>query len=384
MAARTTNLCYVHTGPVPAPVANAVHVAKMASAFAGQARRVTLVCRGRPGSMSRQIAAAYDIAHPFAAVSFPRSPLTGGMLGFALAAIAWAKLTGADLVYTREAAFAERSAAAGLPTVFEAHSSLDDIGAASRPALDRLIRTNGLLLLVVISRALRDEYVRLYPQLADRILVAPDGADPIRSGADLKPPFQRTARPTIGYVGHLYSGKGMELIAELAAACPWADFHVVGGAPDDLARWREAAGSLPNLTLHGFVQHALTPAYIAGFDVVLAPYQRSVSQAGGGHADIARWMSPLKIFEYMAAGKAMVASRLPVLEEVLEDGRTAVLCEPTDVDAWAKTLKDLCDDPQRRVRLGEAAREVFLAKYTWDRRAELILTEIRHRLGQTL
>jgi glycosyltransferase involved in cell wall biosynthesis len=87
-------------------------------------------------------------------------------------------------------------------------------------------------------------------------------------------------------------------------------------------------------------------------------------------------MSPLKVFEYMAAGKAIVCSDLPVLREVLEHERTALLVPPDDRDAWVGALVRLARDVPFRHCLGAAARRELEDKYTWQRRAQRVLEGI--------
>jgi glycosyltransferase involved in cell wall biosynthesis len=106
-------------------------------------------------------------------------------------------------------------------------------------------------------------------------------------------------------------------------------------------------------------------------DVLLAPYQRRVFTHGG--SDTSRWMSPLKVFEYMAAGKAIVCSDIPVLHEVLSHKETAWFCPPEDIDAWCAALTELRDDANLRLNLGQAARTTFLQHYTWRSRAAAVL-----------
>jgi len=84
-------------------------------------------------------------------------------------------------------------------------------------------------------------------------------------------------------------------------------------------------------------------------------------------------MSPLKIVEDMAAGKAIVASDLPVLKEFLRDGSNAVLAPASDEGAWAKRIRGLRADPEARRRIGAQARREFLEAYTWDHRARRVL-----------
>jgi len=92
-----------------------------------------------------------------------------------------------------------------------------------------------------------------------------------------------------------------------------------------------------------------------------------------GSMDVSRWMSPLKIFEYMSAGKAILCSDLPVLKEVLTHDRNAWLCTPDRPGEWVEALEHLRDEPGVRRRLGAQARKDFEAKYTWEARAKNVL-----------
>jgi glycosyltransferase involved in cell wall biosynthesis len=87
-------------------------------------------------------------------------------------------------------------------------------------------------------------------------------------------------------------------------------------------------------------------------------------------------MSPLKTFEYMASGKAILCSDLPALREVLAHEQTALLCKPDDPQCWKAALERLRDEPGLRQRLGERAKSEFEAKYTWKARAENVLRGI--------
>ena len=131
--------------------------------------------------------------------------------------------------------------------------------------------------------------------------------------------------------------------------------------------------SLANLHLHGFRPPAEVERYRIAFDILLAPYQRKVSVAGGGTTTTEKWMSPLKVFEYMAAGKAIICSDMPVLQEVLVDKQNALLCDPENIDSWEEALIILSQNENMRIQLGEAARNDFVRRYSWYSRAEKLL-----------
>ena len=179
----------------------------------------------------------------------------------------------------------------------------------------------------------------------------------------------------MGYVGHLYPGRGVELIVELAGRMPDLHFHLVGGAESDLERWREL-GVPDNCTLHGFVPPRDLAKFYESFDVLLMPYQRKVG-VRSGRSDTAAWMSPMKMFEYLAAGRALVSSDLPVLREVLREGENALLVAPDQVEQWETALRRLQKDPSLRQRLAATGLEDFERNYRWSARASRVLQGIK-------
>lgn len=220
-----------------------------------------------------------------------------------------------------------------------------------------------------MSEVLREDFLEQFSSLAkSETLTAHDGAD-APSGATEEASLSGEFK--VGYLGHLYPGKGMEIISKLAARCSYAHFHVVGGREKDLMNWKPQLASIPNITLHGFVPHRETPSYLLAFDVVLAPYQPQVEAASG--MDIGRWMSPLKLFEYMSIGKPIIASDLAVLREVLEHKRNALLVPANDPDAWAEAVKLLRDNVALRQRISRQALRDFQEKYSWESRAGAVL-----------
>ncbi|HFE53080.1 MAG TPA: glycosyltransferase, partial [Bacteroidetes bacterium] len=114
------------------------------------------------------------------------------------------------------------------------------------------------------------------------------------------------------------------------------------------------------------------PGYVAEMDIVIAPYPRLP----------VFYFSPVKIFEYMAAGKAIVTSRLGQIAEYLEDGTDAILCEPDDLEGMTAAVARLASDDGLRNRLGRAAREKLLRHHTWDHKAaqwEAVLEKVVSR-----
>jgi glycosyltransferase involved in cell wall biosynthesis len=172
--------------------------------------------------------------------------------------------------------------------------------------------------------------------------------------------------PVAAYAGHLYAWKGVDLLLEALALLPGVKGLIVGGhdAEPDLERVKQLAGRLgmiDRVTFTGLVEPSQVAGYLAQASVLVLPNPASAISTS--------FTSPLKLFEYMAAGRAIVASNLPSIREVLKDDETAVLVEPGSAPAFAEAIRALTTDRARADRLARAA-FAEAANYTWQRRAE--------------
>jgi glycosyltransferase involved in cell wall biosynthesis len=147
------------------------------------------------------------------------------------------------------------------------------------------------------------------------------------------------------------------------------DFHIIGASIDE---FKNAINRKPasNIYCHGRVPHSEIGRYLNTCDILLAPFQKKVEIYGGG-GNTVDFMSPLKIFEYMSSGKAIIVSDLPVLHEVL-NSETAMFAEADDIQAWVKTIQAL-EDPKIRKQIGQNAKTRFSKSYTWEKRALRVL-----------
>jgi glycosyltransferase involved in cell wall biosynthesis len=208
-----------------------------------------------------------------------------------------------------------------------------------------------------------------------RIEIVPNGIDPAVFAA-LPPRPDQPDPLVLGFVGFVRDWHGLDaVIAAMAdhAVAPRLDLMLVGDGPAREALERQAAnlGIADRVRFTGLAPHEDVPRLVAGFDIALQP--RAVAYA-----------SPLKIFDYMAAGRAIVAPDQPNIREILTDGETALLFDPARPGAmWAAVLR-LASDPALRARLGAAARsEVAHRRYTWTGNAARLIAWAQQDLQQT-
>lgn len=388
---------------------------KMCSAFAGLGHDVHLVVPSAmplPAVDRNDLFRRYGLKNSFNLHTVPVDP--GQKKKKRVAAIKMvglAKELSPDFIYGRNLAAALIAASEGIPLFHELHhlpraenesitflehlghtiqilrpsgykksefKELYRIGALGGPSVlfRRLLTHPNLLCVIAITHALKEALYRKYPQLHGRVAVAPDGADPVPKTLPPARLRKRSADLEVGYTGHLYPGKGMEIIPHVAEMCPWANFHIVGGREEHVEHWRNVLRSHENVFLYGAVPAQEVPAYIKALDVCLLPNQPQLhvySRRGRKGTDIAPFTSPLKMFEYMAAKKPIIASDLDVLKEVLSHGKNALLCKHDDPRAWHAALERLRQDQHLRDTLGKHALTDFEGKYEWHSRAGYIL-----------
>ncbi|WP_051074949.1 glycosyltransferase family 4 protein [Thioalkalivibrio sp. ALJ16] len=368
-------IAYLSSACIPSRTANSIHVMKMCHALARAGHEVVLFAPDKADGRESDMVDPFDyygVARNFIIEHLPWVRMKGRGYWYSWLAAQRVRKQGFDLAVGRNLSACYFASSLGLPVVYEAHSPVEDDGRLARYLFGCLVRSSSFRHMVVITDALRRHFEQVWPELKGRIVVAPDGADPLEDQiqpVDLGRPDDRMQ---VGYTGHLYAGKGAELVVELARACPQFDFHIVGGTREDLRRWRERDDLSDNLQLHGHQSHARIQSYLLSFDALLLPNQPEV-RAHGGKRDIGRWTSPLKLFEYMAAGRAIVCSDVPVLLEVAEHGMNMLVCRHDDVGDWAAALEGLWADRGWRQSLGAMAREQLERRYSWDIRASHVL-----------
>ena len=376
---------------IPARRANTVQVMKMAQALVTCGHEVRLAAPERGSRASRrrpqweELARLYGLHARFEVSWLPAFAALRGY-DYGLAALLWARRWKADLLYTRLPQAAAFASQIGMPTVLEVH----DLPAGRVGGL--LFRSftsgRGARRLVAITQALAGDLARRFdlPERPGFLLAAPDGVDLQRYEPQLSvmQARQRLSQQTglslpeeaftAGYSGHLYAGRGIELILQMAQALPGIQFLLAGGEPEDVQRLKQRAAQmgLNNLMAVGFVDNEILPLYQAACDVLLMPYQKQVAGSSGGN--IAPYLSPMKLFEYLACGRPILSSDLPVLGEVLNAGNSLIL-PAEQSEAWVQALAALQSDPQRRSELGTQARREA-ARYSWEARSRLIFGDL--------
>jgi len=206
---------------------------------------------------------------------------------------------------------------------------------------------------------------------AARVEVVPNGVDParFRPGARdslFRKRFSLDTGPLLGFVGGLRPWHGIELLPELFERLqrkhPLLQLVVAGEGPLEqaLADELRARGLAARARLLGPIAHADVASLLRELDVAVAPYPAPAHDF---------YFSPLKLFEYMACGAAVVASGIGQIVEVIQDGENGLLVTPGNVDELERACSSLLDQPDLRRRLGAKAAADVRRRYTWDANA---------------
>ena len=174
------------------------------------------------------------------------------------------------------------------------------------------------------------------------------------------------------YSGNIYEGRGIELLIDASLRLEGVTFLIVGGLEEEVKTYRDIAQKkrADNIQLVGFVSHESVPTYLLASDILVMPYTSSMTIKGGTKA--AEFTSPIKLFEYMAAGRPIVATSLPTVHEILRHKENAVLVNPDSAESLCKGLQEVLDNPALACAISERAQS-DVRDYTWEERAKKLL-----------
>lgn len=365
-------LCVDPGVPVFGRKGSSVHVQEILRAFRARGDRLVVYCTRAGEGIPRDLA---DVEIRERRVS----PSRGAEREVELRRIALqlaedALSDGVDLVYERYSLFSDALATivdrSGVPGVLEVNSPLIEEQRRYRSlhnlsgAQEILRRVVGFAAVTVcVSRPVED-WVRA--EVTDALTtVAANGVNTARiTPAPARAPAPNETVPaeqlTVGFVGTLKPWHGVDVLlhARAISRMPWR-LRIIGDGPER-GRLVELAGSLGvDVDFVGAVYPEAMPEALYGLDIATAPYPLDGDASSS-------YFSPLKLYEYAAAGLPVVASRTGQVPEIVSDGVTGTLVEPGNALALARAIDDLVSDAPTRAAMGLAARERAVLRHDWN------------------
>ncbi|MGH1440777.1 MAG: glycosyltransferase family 4 protein [Cellvibrionaceae bacterium] len=381
---------YISPSVIPSRAANSIHVVNMCEAFTQHDCEVTLFVR----SMNKDKSKCKCILNDFYGVDNKKinvepyaSNVSRGaelVIAFkAFGAFLKEKIKGSEPNYIVSRNLYAAVLIALLfrkRLVYETHAPEKGL----RKILQKHVVQSDRVCVVVISQALKSIITEMYDLPDSTIMVLHDAARAGKIAIDedekkiLQEKFlgEEVELPKyekiVGYFGHLYSGRGIDIIEGLAVINKNFAFIVYGGNDKEITDFRKNNSS-SNLFFMGHISPERVQTAMSMMDVLLMPYQKSVSVGVKG-VDTAQWMSPMKMFEYMSTGVPIISSDLPVLREVLTHGENALLAKADSVEEWSSALQQIYVSKSLEKKLGRSAFREYQDKYTWKKRVEIMMS----------
>ncbi|EDX84868.1 glycosyl transferase, group 1 family protein [Synechococcus sp. PCC 7335] len=382
------SLIYVSNGNLPSKMAHNIQVAKMSQALSKCVNSFELVTAGDIASFLRGMDEAfrewYGIHSPYRLVRLPLYrkfdypfPIDHVNPFFCRVASLYTYWRSPELVYTRSPKVVDFMLALQVPVLWEEHELLTP--PFPKHLTDRLTHKD-LVGFVTLSKDIAQGYIEagLSPE---KVMIAHSGVDleSFRPNQEKSVARQKLGLPQdekiVLYAGHLYEYKGIPTLIETAQLLPQHRFVLVGGWEADVERTRTfcQAKAVDNVSLMGHVEHSQLATYLYAADVLVIPNSRSWR--------LATTTSPLKLFEYMAIRRPIVASALPNIVTVLRDHDNALLAEPDNPHSFKEAIAKLLADPALSEQIViRAAQDV--QRYTWEKRSRRILRFANSQLQQ--
>jgi glycosyltransferase involved in cell wall biosynthesis len=376
-------------GRIPSTTANSVGVVTMCGQYANQGLTTTLIIPGGQGtplgelSNARDIFEFYSVAQRFELVRFP-NPL--GLLSrfasaYSLALALYAKAKGVALITTRSLEVAVWAARLQMPVILESHNFSKFEAHRMLPIWCSFIQQpENPVSMIVTTHAAKSSYMKLGIP-GSRIEVLPNGVNVERFNcADIEKQLFDTdiwdgVTPVVTYSGSLRQGKGVDQFIDAASLIKDAKFFIVGGTNEDISRYKAQLKSrnIYNVFFTGHVSQSEVPKFLIRSDVLVLPNTTSAI------AHSPEYTSPMKMFDYMASGKPIVASDMPIFHEILTHGRDAFFVAPDSGAELARGIRYLLDHPEIAKRIGQTAKTEAQG-YSWQARATAVI-EWQRSLG---
>jgi len=381
-------LHYISPSVIPSRSANSVHVIWQCRGLRALGVDVTLYASRPYQSISvtnEQIENVYGVSAEEPNLETIYSKLSKGInlrIAFYAARLIRRQTCKGDVILSRNlyAAF-YFSVVCRTPILFETHQ----LEVGFRKLLQRQIMTRPWVKTIVISKKML-ECLRVHHKTVPSSFsilhdAAPSGGTPLMAAERRSklvtrlPGIRRNWTQVCGYFGHLHQGRGIEIIISMAKSLSDRLFLVFGGNESDIQK-QLISNECENLIFKGYVPHRESLELMRLMDVLLMPYQNRVSIGVSGH-DTARWMSPIKMFEYMSSGVPIISSNLPVLSEILRNNENSLLVSPTNAGEWINAVEKIHLDPKLAEIMSRRAYQQYLDAHTWEARSKRIIEAAR-------
>lgn len=376
------NIVYVTNNRIPTEMAHGVNMVHMCKAFAGLGHEVTLHIPKRKNPIQEDLFSYYAIDQTFGVyyqpivelVRFGRVGYTISWLSFAFGTVKhlW-KLRKDVVIFSRDEFTGWLMARCGFSVWYDMHGFPETskwLWKRSMRAMTGIITTNAWK---------KKQLVDQFGIEQGDILVQPNGFDPCTFEEKTSKEALRTSlnlcrdKPIVLYVGHLYDWKGAHVLVKAAESLPDASVVLVGGSEKIIQQFCEEYRPGPNVQMLGQKPHHEVAKYMQAADVLVVP--NSAKSSSKRLAIFSQYdTSPIKLFEYMAAGVPVVASNVPAICEIVNE-EIVYFFEADNAKELAAKIQRVLSQPEESARIAKQAHE-YVKQFSWENRAKQVLTFI--------
>jgi glycosyltransferase involved in cell wall biosynthesis len=370
-------IIYVANARIPTEKAHGIQIVKMCEAFGNAGLELELVLPWRFNKIKENLFDYYGVKKNFKIkklpsldvipLNIPKICFWIQSLTFSISTFPYLLFKKTDIIYSRDSfplfllSFFKKN------LVYEAHTFPRNFFLHKRV----FKKTKAI---VVITQKLKDLFIERGVD-GNKILVAPDGVDlekfnlketQVECRQKLSFPLDKKIAL---YTGHLYEWKGAQILADAAKFLDGDTLIIfVGGTKKDEQNFKIKNQKLDDILILGHQPYLRIPYYLKAADVLVLP--------NSGKKEISQyWTSPMKMFEYMASQRPIVASDLPSIREILNENN-AILVQPDNPEALAEGIKGILQNSDFADKISKQAYE-DVQQYTWQTRTERILKFVK-------
>ena len=357
---------YLSNNKFPGSIASSLQTVKMCEAFSYLKHEVTLVCPGTNKSQEN-IFKYYDVQNRFnikVLKKYKKFPLGIKYYLFSISSILLSLKNKPDIFITRNFFTSFLLVMLKKKHILELHH---DVEIESRIVQflikrTRYLNSNKIIKLVAITESIKKHFQTNYDIKEKKILVSP-------SGSSLKTnfSFNRNRKLKIGYFGSIYKSRGAETFINLSKIDRDNDYYLFG----NLNQYKNLKNNIDNLHLKGYIPYKDISTYLTKMDVLLMPYL-SKATATGDVGNIIKFTSPLKLFDYLASGKIIIASNIEVLKEVINKNNAIFINNFENIYSWKNEINKIKNNTVKRFIISKNNYKLS-KKFTLNERAKIIL-----------
>jgi len=233
-----------------------------------------------------------------------------------------------------------------------------------------ILNSKNVVKIVAITNAVKNYLIKDLKVDSNKIQVIP-------SATSINLKFKKISKNNkynIGYFGSLDESKGSKFIGKLSKLDKENNYFIYGGSNEQIKILKKKNKNA-NLKVNGYIPYSKVQFYFSKMDILLMPSNKRLLRATGGVGNIAKFTSPLKLFDYMASGKLIIASNLKVFKEVIKHNENCIIVNNLNIVNWKREINKISKNINKYNKIKK--KSYYLSKqYTYLKRAKKILSNL--------